>query len=447
MICVVVGLVGLPVAVGAKKVVSTEKPVLTPAFKWAESDEALELWVKFAHKLDAPSVAFEDEDVSVTYPTARQVTVEAENAEKKFVLDVPLLDEVACFENELADCSWEKQPFGILLKMKKVKEGRWKTLTPKKQAKSVGVRVLAWHERQLQLDNEDEVRREEATAWWRSYAHKCEVCREMFFSSFGDGAFSTIKELRTYRDQVPIHSESYNASAYVGMRGQCDRLTPMVEQTVKIKGSSTGSSKWAAERDNNPFNADAKRTCEAMVNYPPVVMALLDAFGDFDKFGAKSRDDVIFETRMEALAKTCVTAAKACPKKMTPLGRKASKCTACNSVVSIADAKLRVRSKEVTVAAARAVLEDMCGKPVVERLGDASIVFDTCERLAEDFDEELATHLVQAQDARAALDFCNRDEFCPKKEKKTKGEKAAKRAAIKEARKNKKKNKKAGREL
>ncbi|KAJ1454864.1 hypothetical protein M885DRAFT_521145 [Pelagophyceae sp. CCMP2097] len=411
-LCVLLVL-GLGVLAEDSAIPEEEKPIITPAFKWAESDETVELWVKFAHKLDAPAVTgILDDRVSVKYPDAKTVVIEASSLTKKFSLRIPLLDSI-----DEHRCTFARKTFGILVVLRKRASSRWKVLAPKKQQKAIGIKIQYWHERQLALDTEDEAKRAGATTAWKAFEHKCEVCRELFFAVFRDDAFHTIKELRAARSLAPMRSESYNVTAYYSMRTACDRLSPMIQAPVKIKGASTGTSKWQASADSNPFNALAKENCEAMLAHGPVVETLLETFARFDTFGAKARSDVIFETRMEELGNVCVAAAKACPRKMTPLHRTATKCSACSAVVSVADARLRVRSDKPTRADAARVVDDLCGVGLSERLGEAHVVAATCEALAEDYDEALVDALVSAKSGRDALNFCKMDSFCPKRTK------------------------------
>ena len=67
---------------------------LAPAHQWAQSGGEIFLSVKFAHKWDAPATLVSAEDIEEVAFEAEKVVVKASKAEKRFVLEVPLLREI-----------------------------------------------------------------------------------------------------------------------------------------------------------------------------------------------------------------------------------------------------------------------------------------------------------------------------------------------------------------
>ncbi|EGB08781.1 hypothetical protein AURANDRAFT_25988, partial [Aureococcus anophagefferens] len=76
---------------------------MAPAHQWAQSGGEIFLSVKFAHKWDAPAtlMLFRNArarnthvEATLNHPFAAQVVVKASKAEKRFVLEVPLLREI-----------------------------------------------------------------------------------------------------------------------------------------------------------------------------------------------------------------------------------------------------------------------------------------------------------------------------------------------------------------
>jgi len=132
-----------------------------PALAWAESDDTVELYVRWSSRWSAPASRVVAADVDVRC-RARGVDVAGRTAETAYYLEVDLKGAIAseaCDEKLKAD--------GVVVTLQKAAPGRWKK----------GPRgARRWYDRQDALDAADAATRREDRAWLGRFAHKCEAC-------------------------------------------------------------------------------------------------------------------------------------------------------------------------------------------------------------------------------------------------------------------------------
>ena len=125
------------------------RPLVTCAFKWEQSASEVHLFVKYAHKLDAPAV--NDAGAPAVTVLPGSLLVEAESKSKRLRLELDLARAV-----DPARSSHERGTFGVTIVLVKASRASWpRLLAPPPGGKKAGrVHAHRWWEMEEKFDAE-----------------------------------------------------------------------------------------------------------------------------------------------------------------------------------------------------------------------------------------------------------------------------------------------------
>ena len=210
---------------------------VTPAFHWAQANDHVEVFVKFAHRMDAPGTSVAAEDLAVKL-SARSVTIDA----ARYSLALDLREQI-----DVDASSWRHKSRGCLVVLKKRESERWDRLLRRKG------KAPRWLERQEALDDDDKILARRERSWLRRYPHACEVCSLAF-----DAALAS----------EGLEGAAVPTSRSFGFGTLCERATARYP-TKSSKGLS----------------ADASRACRAIAQNRTFRRNVVDVFPDLRQRG------------------------------------------------------------------------------------------------------------------------------------------------------------------
>jgi len=179
------------------------KHSILPAFKWAQSPDDVHLYIKFAHKIDAPAYNnFAKSNVKVEI-TEKSISMVASNDEKQFELELEL------FKNIDPEAStYSVHTFGVSFVLRKV-DKVWKRLLKDPTLKPRNMHLWwelydKYQDEMEKLQAEAESESKDNKKWWKRFDHKCEACHTMVEeAAFSDQAIQRLKKaLHTEMDRA-----------------------------------------------------------------------------------------------------------------------------------------------------------------------------------------------------------------------------------------------------
>jgi len=237
---------------------------ISPAFKWAQSPEDIHIYVKFAHKIDAPAYnKYSKDDIAVQI-TPTGVTMDASNSEKTFSLSLELFKKI-----DPEKSSYSIHTFGVSMVLRKEKKV-WKRLLRDKNLKPRNMHM--WWElyekynddmEKLEEEMELSTNKKSDKKWWKSFDHKCDSCRFMMQQAvFSDDAIRTLKKALKQDQAKQMKKEAEEAE-------QADDDDHSAAKEEDHDTSSSGSSnETETETDDdskhsNDSNDDSNKDTEA----------------------------------------------------------------------------------------------------------------------------------------------------------------------------------------
>jgi hypothetical protein len=173
---------------------------LAPAHQWAQSGGEIFLSVKFAHKWDAPATLVSAEDIEEVAFEAEKVVVKASKAEKRFVLEVPLLREI-----DPAASSYVTASVGrMTITLKKASSQReWWPRLNKDKTKPANQGVW-WDKQELYDKEKEEVQKQEkAKGAPKGLASKLEAMKKKKTAAAADAEVEQAKREDMGADEAP----------------------------------------------------------------------------------------------------------------------------------------------------------------------------------------------------------------------------------------------------
>eukprot|EP00471_Norrisiella_sphaerica_P006365 CAMPEP_0184483008 /NCGR_PEP_ID=MMETSP0113_2-20130426/4614_1 /TAXON_ID=91329 /ORGANISM="Norrisiella sphaerica, Strain BC52" /LENGTH=506 /DNA_ID=CAMNT_0026863127 /DNA_START=348 /DNA_END=1868 /DNA_ORIENTATION=- len=441
---------------------------ISPAFKWAQSPDDVHLYIKFAHKIDAPAYNnFAKSNVQVQIE-ARSVSMKASNTEKSYLLTLELYGEV-----DPEASTYSVHTFGVSFVLKKRKKV-WKRLLKNKDLKPRNMHLWwelydKYQDDMEKLESEEKNSKRDGNRWWKKFENKCEACQtfvsEAAFSKLGmerlnEALIAELEREKADRSgaepsldtEVDSSSSSGNGtnSSSTSSSSTSDSesdATPdniedaqshevedkateetasrqqQLEQTVKVAGNVI---KKVCENYDSSISSSFKKACKRLRKIREVKKNAIITMGivleTIRKSGEASPDAILAETKASQTQKTCASLCPRPPKNLTP-------CKACNLVTNSIHAYVSKHKKrpekEVLIDGACDRVKSKFTNLTEE--DEMSLTF-VCEKLVEYQDKEII-HIVREKaesDRRKALGrLCYKVNFCQKKKKwKKKGEKA-----------------------
>lgn len=286
---------------------------IRPALRWAESDDRVEIFLKFAHKIDAPGVSVDAADVDARF-SSRSAEVVARTSQKAFYDTLDLKREIAS-----EACTYERKSSGVLLRLEKRTRGRWRTLTRARRPQT-----HVWYDRQSALDESDARRRKADRAWSRAYAHRCEACELAFEAALGSSHL---------RGAGEVSERSFRFD------DACDRATARFPT-----------------KSDKLLSSDARRACHVIAANATFRANVLAAFQTLRLTAAAPRD--VYDARSAA-----------CPAPTCPHRRRDD----CLAFAAAADDALATRHAKRTRSGATRVVASLCDPESDDLLGPSRL--------------------------------------------------------------------------
>ena len=425
---------------------SASRPI-TCAFKWAQNEEEIFIFVKYAHKLDAPAPN------NVQHPAvqvdASSLSVHATNGAKAFSLSLNLYDEV-----DVDATVHTARTFGVELVLPKARRGHWTRLL---RDRSKPRNMHRWFEMEGRGPTSRAADRDRK--WWRTYPYKCECCRDVVIATvFTDAS------LRTMQKAV-------------------DRLAASPGTESKFKDETMAVAKQLSEKACNRHELasgtlsggdgtggallDAVRGCRYIYNQPAWATRLQGSVVDTMAAvqpnraalkAAELRDEFRVHTVMEACAASELRLCANTTAMLHPATQRTASaertCGACRVLVQDLHSFMgrtwagnnnldvgKAKMKEAAYLAAQA-LDSACDQLRSRHAADARTV-EQCEQIVESSDERLSRALqLGATERLEALNaLCYESDSCKQaRKRKKKGKKKGKKRAKQKKGKRKKKN-------